>query len=32
MNAACEKDEVLVMDSARYGRMRLGRCVQADLG
>nr|UCK81581.1 Gal-binding and CUB domains containing receptor 14 [Arenicola marina] len=28
----CESDEVIVMKSARYGRMRLGRCVKVDLG
>ena len=26
--ASCKEDEVIVMKSARYGRMHLGRCVQ----
>ena len=31
-NAKCQKNEVIVMEVARYGRMRLGRCVKNDLG
>ena len=30
--AQCLHDEVLVMETAKYGRMRLGRCVKNDLG
>ncbi len=30
--ASCESDEVILMQSAQYGRMHLGRCVQGDLG
>ena len=26
--AKCNEDEVIVMTSAKYGRMHLGRCVQ----
>jgi len=33
LNASCRHgDEVVVMETASYGRMRLGRCVVADLG
>jgi len=33
LNASCrQRDEVVVMETARYGRMRLGSCVVADLG
>ena len=33
LNASCRQgDEVVVMETARYGRMRLGTCVVADLG
>nr|UCK81589.1 Gal-binding and CUB domains containing protein 1 [Arenicola marina] len=28
----CGNDQVIAMKSARYGRMRLGRCVKLDLG
>ena len=31
-NATCESDEVMVMQTARYGRMSLGRCIRIDLG
>ena len=31
-NATCRPDEVAVMQSARYGRMRFGRCVREDHG
>ena len=31
-SASCQPDQVIVMESARYGRMRLGRCVQRNLG
>ena len=30
--AECPQGEVIMMTHARYGRMRLGRCVVADLG
>lgn len=30
--ATCWTNEVVVMESAHYGRMHLGRCVEADLG
>ena len=30
-NATCETGEVLVMKSARYGRMKLGRCLSTDV-
>jgi len=33
--AACDSaadDEVIVVETARYGRMRLGRCIKYDLG
>ena len=26
--ASCVDDQVIIMTSAKYGRMRLGRCVQ----
>ena len=26
-NVTCQKDEVILVTSARYGRMRAGRCV-----
>ena len=32
MRASCQQDEVIIMQNATYGRMRLGRCVIADLG
>ena len=33
LNASCRhRDEVVVMETAQYGRMRLGSCVVADLG
>ena len=28
----CGKQEVVVMEHARYGRMELGRCVETDYG
>ncbi|KAK2168933.1 hypothetical protein LSH36_13g15032 [Paralvinella palmiformis] len=31
-NATCAKKHVILMTSARYGRMRIGRCVTANLG
>ena len=31
-NASCRPGEVIVIKSAHYGRMRLGRCVKKDLG
>lgn len=30
--ASCAPDEVIVMTSARYGRMKLGRCVKKNFG
>lgn len=30
--ATCAADEVVLMESARFGRMRLGRCASKDLG
>lgn len=30
--ATCAEDEVIGMTSAKYGRMKLGRCVRKDLG
>jgi len=30
--AECARDEVVVMRSARYGRMSLGRCVETEMG
>ncbi len=29
---SCAENEVIVINSAKYGRMRLGRCVEIDLG
>ena len=31
-NATCGHDAVVVMDTARYGRMEFGRCVDRDYG
>ncbi len=31
-NATCRTGEVIMMKTAHYGRMRLGRCVRKDLG
>ncbi len=31
-SAACAQDEVILAESAQYGRMRLGRCVKTNLG
>ena len=30
--AACSDDELIIMQSAQFGRMRLGTCVKEDLG
>jgi len=30
--AACQPGQVVVMETARYGRMRIGRCVKRNLG
>jgi len=30
--ARCAEDEVIVMKSAYYGRMRLNRCITVDMG
>ena len=30
--ARCATDEVIVMQSARFGRMRIGRCIKVDFG
>ena len=31
-HAECEEDEVIIIQNARYGRMRFGRCVERDYG
>ena len=31
-NASCPRGEVIVMESAQYGRMELGRCLLKDYG
>ena len=31
-NASCPHDTVIVMQSARYGRMKVGNCVKRNLG
>ena len=31
-NATCPKGQLVVVDSAQYGRQRLGRCVTRDYG
>ena len=31
-NASCPRGEVIVMESAQYGRMELGRCLLRDYG
>jgi len=31
-NASCSTNQVIVIDEARYGRQRLGRCVTHDYG
>ena len=31
-NATCRPDEVILMESSRYGRMRFGRCMKEDHG
>ncbi len=31
-NASCPSDSVVVMETAQYGRMRFGRCVDRDYG
>ena len=30
--ASCKRDEVVMMQIARYGRLRIGKCVQKDYG
>ncbi len=30
--ALCHQDEVVVMETAKYGRMHLGDCVEMDMG
>lgn len=30
--AECSEGEVLILEKARYGRMRIGRCVEFDMG
>ena len=32
VNATCAQNEVLVVESARYGRMAAGRCVSKEYG
>ena len=31
-SAKCSNNEVIIMEKALYGRMRLGRCVKTDFG
>ena len=31
-NATCPRDHVILMKTARYGRMQIGRCVKRNLG
>lgn len=31
-NATCRENEVIIVEHARYGRMRLGKCVTVDYG
>ena len=31
-NATCGSDEVILLTHARYGRMRVGKCVKIDYG
>ena len=31
-NPQCSKGEVVAVTSAKYGRMKVGKCVPADLG
>ncbi len=31
-NATCLKNQVIVMETAMYGRMNIGRCVKRNLG
>lgn len=31
-NATCKADQVILMKSAKYGRMEIGRCVKRNLG
>ena len=31
-SASCASDEVIVIERAQFGRMRVGRCVEVDLG
>ncbi len=31
-SAKCERDEAIIIQSAFYGRMRLGRCVRMNMG
>ena len=30
-NASCAENQVIVMRTARYGRMKIGRCVKGEL-
>ena len=32
MQAVCKDDEIIIVTSAKYGRMKLGRCVKTDFG
>ena len=32
LEASCDQDEVVVMTSAQYGRMKMTRCVERDYG
>ena len=31
-NPSCGSDEILLMQQAQYGRMRIGKCIEEDLG
>lgn len=31
-NATCDVDEVILIESAQYGQMRIGRCVKNNIG
>ena len=32
LSADCSEDQAILMESAKYGRMRIGKCVKMDLG
>ena len=31
-NASCPPDEIILMETAEYGRMKIGTCIKKDLG